>query len=524
MALLSKATVLPLVAVMGLLLIVRLRSNTQPKLSWLDGFASFFVMGMIAAAALFLFLKVGAKSNVLNDAFTQQIASSDGRLAQALAILGTLAHITILPIRLRLFYDVGLDGASVWIPYLCGGLVLVALFVSIWMLARRRSLLAFAVCSFFLFSLPFLQLISYRSWSLASERFLFLPIFAFAIGAGVLLTRLPKRFLVPTATVLTIAGLGGSFAQARLWGDRNALLMHSAELAPQNKVAVTKVIQYSLLPNGKYDEAERLAGNLSNNLDQTLLRHWVGAVKAIKNSDQKARATHVLWLDRLVDTNQLPATNLIIARYFEDSRQYYAAAKRYFGAAKNGRASSVRQKAQQGLLRIRTVFEGRIAKLMKITTQIPPPVQAIGSLANLQMQIYQLDDARHNFKRLLKILPDHSGATYNLALTEMRAGNYDRAIPLFKKAISKGVDTGASNNNLGLALQKAGRVEAAARSFDLALKRDPKQWHAAFNWGRMSLALGDKKAAKRAFTIAKGRSTTSPDHQRLIQDYLTRCR
>jgi hypothetical protein len=107
-----------------------------------------------------------------------------------------LARIALLPLRLRLAYAVDAFGMGSIIAWLCAAFALGATFLSLVSIKKNASLVSLGILSFSLFCLPFLQWVPFRTFSYASERFLFLPLigFALAIAAWLMAQRPWVRF------------------------------------------------------------------------------------------------------------------------------------------------------------------------------------------------------------------------------------------------------------------------------------------------------------------------------------------
>ncbi|NIP17030.1 MAG: hypothetical protein GWM87_01820, partial [Xanthomonadales bacterium] len=149
-----------------------------------------------------------------------------------LRILGRMAVIGLAPVRLRLIYDLPEAGAQAVLLALVGVL---SVALAVWggvVCWRRSSVAGMGVLFFVLFCLPFLQIVPFNTWSVVSERFLFLPCF----GLGLILAPAirPQPRARAAAAVLLLAGLGLTAWQARLWTPVTGVIEATAKYAPRH--------------------------------------------------------------------------------------------------------------------------------------------------------------------------------------------------------------------------------------------------------------------------------------------------
>jgi len=315
-ALLSKGTALPLGAVVFFLLLAfhaepggargRVRSALIGALPYLSA----------AAAAFVLYLAVGAETGVLRAPPVVGDAESlqRGPLAPLL-ILGWLLRISLFPTRLRLIYDIAAPGPERLLALLLG---VGALAVTIWacaILLRRRSPSAFAWMWFALFSSLFLQVIPFNTWSLVSERFLFLPLGGLALLAGLGAVRLPRRLAVPGVVVLTGALLLGTASRSREWSSAERLVAANVEASPRRSLSVELFID-EVLKRGAFEEALRAASRVEPEVRAEVLSTYVRARAALAaNAPEGARPLVVTLLaatEGEVSTFRLQLANLAL--------------------------------------------------------------------------------------------------------------------------------------------------------------------------------------------------------------------
>lgn len=519
LALLSKASVLPLPAValaMALVapgpkhrtpgLVARLR---RPLLAALPLFA-------LAALATWGHLQQAAEARLVPGA----TAAGGGLLAHpdtTLAILGTLGHISLLPIRLRLIYDVQAPGAGQTAAMALGVAALIAGMAGAVLAWRRRDMSGMAAWTFLAFCLPFLQILPFGTWSLASERFVFLPLLGVALGLALAARRLRPGWWLPVVAALTLTLTGMSAARSVQWGDRAELLRSNAENAPGSFVAWQRYLAYVLLPAGQYAEAAAGAAGVSDLPGRALLLSWVQVAQAVSKGEPESARAQAQQLARLVEGRQLPLVELALADWHEQVGEPLEAARRFHQVAHTAFTGALAARARQGLARVQAGFSARLQALERAADGAPDDPGPHGTLGNLQLQLYLLEQAEARFERVLALAPGHPTALYNLGLTRARMGRHAQAAATLRQAIDAGMGRAVAWNNLGIALGKAGDPQAAQRAYERALALDPAHWHAAWNLARLLAERGDLSGARAAVDRALGRMGDRPGERALLE-------
>jgi hypothetical protein len=302
LALMSKSAVLPVVAVAALLAVIRYRS---PADGWPAAIGRLALalgpMALLAAAWLWLTVAVGSETMVRADPFETEVIRRAGNVGLATRILGHLAKIAVAPIRLRLVYDLTQPGLLGQVAPAVGGLTL--LFGALGAVAawRRASLPGFGAACFVVLCLPFLQLIPFTTWSLASERFLFLPVFGLALASAALLGRLAARWRFGLALALAAAGLAVTLGQSSRWGAREPLIEVSARLAPGSKEVQMLLVNKVLLPAGRYADALEALAGVRDVVSRDVLSRYVRARRALDAGDPDLARREAAGLELFVD-------------------------------------------------------------------------------------------------------------------------------------------------------------------------------------------------------------------------------
>jgi hypothetical protein len=258
-------------------------------------------MLVVAAAAVAVHLSVGRDSGVLSapDAVTDVLAERPTTFA--LVILGTLSRIALFPFRLRLIYDLSESGPWTYVAYALGAVTAAAGLVGGWLLVRRRSLVAFGVLSFVLFCLPFLQLVRFSTWSLVSERFLFMPVLGLAIVLGGALRGLPERLVGQVAALLFLTYLVVVTGRAVAWASSEDLLVENYAYSPQHVLVVEAYVD-RLLEERDHERARTAVAAVRDDGVRAVLESYVAAHTAAERGDTATVrrllpgiATRIFW-------------------------------------------------------------------------------------------------------------------------------------------------------------------------------------------------------------------------------------
>jgi len=462
-------------------------------------------MAVVSAAFLWLAVAAGSETGVLAGDLFSDVADDLGAPQTALRILGTLTHIAALPVRLRLMYDVVAPGIPAAIASSLGAVALLSALVGCWALLRAGSVAGFAAAGYVLLCLPFLQLVKFNSWSLASERYLFLPVFCLALALGSLAPRIRASTVGLLTAGIVLAGSALVGAQSMLWRSEEALYRQNARLSPQLLAAQYLLVEYVLLPGGHHSEAEAAASRVRGEAGKRALLHYIAAHRGMARGDLLEAARSGEWIQKFGGLPATPGRQLLLGLIQERSGNPTAAIRAYHGAFKISRTPRDREYARRMLDDARRPFRGRLDELARQAASTPGDVQAIGALGNLQLELFMLEEAERSFKAILARFPDHPLARYNLGLTYVRDRRPGEAAPEFLAAIRGGVRGAEAWNNLALAYKESKQLEPALDAFRRAMEVDPAHWHAPFNMGMMHLALGQKKEARAALQEARRR-------------------
>lgn len=89
-------------------------------------------------------------------------------------------------------------------------------------------------------------------------------------------------------------------------------------------------------------------------------------------------------------------------------------------------------------------------------------------LGSSYLQRGQLDVAKEELDKALKLVPDHSQANNIMAVLQWRFKDYDKAERLFRKALSTDEKNASAQHNYGAFLCDRGKITEAVQHFDAA--------------------------------------------------------
>lgn len=296
----------------------------------------------LAGVALAVHLRVGQSTGI-------RIENHPGAwlmLDRASRIFTTLLGIALFPYPLRFYYDVYLLGSWHWLTSLGA---LAVLLLALRELSRGPSLWALGVVLLYCPLLVYLQLMPFTTWSLASERFVFVAVAGLALVLADLFGRIAspaKIGAVLLAVVLPCAA--AVWARNSEWGDSAALLSREYAMQPGFHNAIRDRIVFTLLPEQRYGEAAALARQVPRRYAADALLAMVYAEQTYRKMNEvesaapaddalAQRRSHCLAAARLqsaiqqgfariVDETDVSYNNLLRTLEVQEKRRYRALA------------------------------------------------------------------------------------------------------------------------------------------------------------------------------------------------------
>lgn len=229
---------------------------------------------LIAITVSMVHARIGATTGIQAD------NSVDGMvlLDRASRIWVTLLGILAWPIDLRLIYDVFALSSLHW---LVSGVSLVGTVLACYsILMGRRSLLAVALLVMLFAVLPYLQFVPFSTWSMASERFVFVPVLGLSLLAVEGLRRSNGHGLYIYAIsiavlVLSAVGFVVQNDRVREWEFPRGLVRSQYVATADYFGGVRLYLQIAYPRDLSYGEAIAIAGRIDREDARSLLLAWI---------------------------------------------------------------------------------------------------------------------------------------------------------------------------------------------------------------------------------------------------------
>jgi hypothetical protein len=229
-------------------------------------------------------------------------------ITRTLAVLGWLTRLAVSPESHHFVYPVFEDPYLPWMIVL-GAVVLAAAAICAVIFVRKRSLEGFALVTFLLLCMPYIQLIPYAPPTLVSDRFLTLAVWP----VMVLLVALAWRLKPAPRTIILLAialPLGfQTLERPRDWRSIEALVDSDLRAFPGFYMPALYKIQLFQVPNGSYREALETAYNVSSpearNILIKLIQGYSMTADTLSTGDPREAMDRLLDLSN--DLGQAPA-------------------------------------------------------------------------------------------------------------------------------------------------------------------------------------------------------------------------
>jgi tetratricopeptide (TPR) repeat protein len=518
LALLSKMTVVPMGAVMVVLAFVRhgIRDGR-----WRKAVAVSAPFIAITLLALLLGVLIAVQSVVIPKNTFSDVASLSSRIwLRALVILGSLWRIAALPLFPRVIYSVGEPGLPFVSAIIFGVLAVLAAVWGVLRTARYRSIVGFGAFAFLLFCLPFLQLLPFITWSYASDRFLFLGVWAGALAVVPMLLRHRTAFGIGVLGLVLAVYAVVTLTQSAVWCNTDDVYRQSAETSPTMMQTAMMHIDVILLPAKRYDEARACASKVKSVFGRELLKRYVDGMEAEQRGDTARAFGEAAWIETAIGIDAPSMMLLFVAQQYAHKGATFEAC-RYFSTARPWLSNNDDQAwADRELARIRAPYLRRMDALQREAEAHPGDLRIWGALANQQLELSMYADAERNLRKLIEWQPQNGIAHFNLALALEGQQSQKAAVTEYETALACGMGEAFVHNNLGLACKRLGRFEDAARAFAAALRADPGYWFAPYNLGLMRSEEGNKVEATAALAEAKRILAASGGDTSIIDMYV----
>lgn len=233
-------------------------------------------------------------------------------LERAARIWSTLAGIVFAPIEPSLIYEVYGEGQAFWL------VATASLVASIWaviaLIRGSKSLSAAGVLLLVFSSVPYLQVVPFSTWSMASERFVFVGVLGAAlIGVDLVRRALPSNAGMASASValagLLLTGLWMTSDRVSDWEWPNTLAERQYQATPHYFNGVRLYLAHTFPATISYDEAEAAVAKIDRADAKPLMTHWIRVRQALpslrsggmKGVDESGVCADVLALQQEIE-------------------------------------------------------------------------------------------------------------------------------------------------------------------------------------------------------------------------------
>ena len=158
---------------------------------------------------------------------------------------------------------------------------------------------------------------------------------------------------------------------------------------------------------------------------------------------------------------------------------------------------------------IRGESEAAIGNFKKSLKIVPNHAQSYLNMGNAQKSKGDLEAAIGSYKQALHLKSDYMDAYYNLAVLLQEKGNLKDAIDNYESAVKLNPDYAEAYNNMGTALSEQGDIDAAIDSFERSLSIKP-DYAEAYN--NMGCSLHDKGSTEAAIDSFERALHIKPDY------------
>lgn len=230
--------------------------NASPEIAVSRKFTLLLSFWALITLAFVIHLQVGASHGIRIENHPGMFVMFD----RASRILVSLIGIVLFPYPLHLYHDVYRLGDWHWL--VSTSLALLGL-ASLWRLSISRSLWAIGVVLMLAPLAVYLQLMPFTTWSLASERFVFVSVAGLALVLIDVCGRIASANTI--TTLLLVIVLPCAFlvwSRVDEWEYKKNLLEREYTLQPDFHNAIRDHIVFTLLPERRYTEAAVLARQL----------------------------------------------------------------------------------------------------------------------------------------------------------------------------------------------------------------------------------------------------------------------
>ncbi|SBT04540.1 conserved membrane hypothetical protein [Candidatus Accumulibacter aalborgensis] len=261
--------------VLVLTILVAANWRHAPEIHWSRKVAYLILPWAVVAIAAIVHLKIGESTGI-------RIENHPGGLVildRASRIFSMLERLLLMPYPLGLYHDVYRMGEWHW---LTSGIGLLLVLLALGRLLVRPALWPLGVVLTVTPWVVYLQIIPFTTWSMASERFLFVSVGGLALVFVDVISQIGQpRWIVLLLLLLTVPMGVITWMRMGDWESGRSLHAKEYERQPHFHNAIRDQVIYTLLPNHQFADAESLAKSVPRDYGAAALVAAVDAERAL---------------------------------------------------------------------------------------------------------------------------------------------------------------------------------------------------------------------------------------------------
>lgn len=231
-----------------------------------------FVMFLTAIFAVKVHMHFGAALGIRLDNQPGVLVE----IERASRITATLLRQLLLPLDLGLFHDVYVLGEWHWAATFAS---LLAIGWAVLSLLRGREI-AYPIIVLLVFVplLPYLQFVPFSTWSMASERFLFVPVAGVALAFSILCLHFGSSFKLVAASFMVFSALSvATWDRVDDWRSNVSLVKHEYARQPWHYLATMHYVFFVMWSSDRHgvpDAVRRIGRDDAREMLSTLVALW----------------------------------------------------------------------------------------------------------------------------------------------------------------------------------------------------------------------------------------------------------
>lgn len=339
----------------------------------------------------------------------------------------------VLPVNLAVSYDIPVIKSWLSARFIIASLVLIVLCVVCVLLYRKEKKITFYILWIGITIMPVLNFIPFLYYALLFERYLYIPSIGYCVLLSTLISKLSKKMVISSVSILTIFYLYGTVTRNLDWQNGETLYMKNIKIFPENSRVYTFLGEV-YFKQGKIDSAIELF-NKSIELDPT----YFYAFNALACSLQKNKQYDQAILNyqkalQLKPDYSMIKNNLAVA-YFEKG-----------------------------------MVKEAIILAQEQITQKPNDADAYRNLIDFYRNLNEYNRAIEIADKAFSLKLDSPYIHKSLGMVFFYKKEYSKSLSEFEKAVETNPFDAEIWNNLGVVYSLTGENSEAVKNFEQAIR------------------------------------------------------